>query len=84
VGVVYDPALEERLHENPDHWSGPIYFCRADRRLWVPKRYGLGWTINVGHPSGGWTLCGLFLTIILLQAAIVVIVGVVRRDHCNC
>ena len=23
-----------------------IYFNKLDNRLWVPKRYGLGWTLN--------------------------------------
>ncbi|MGO9838019.1 MAG: DUF5808 domain-containing protein [Polyangiaceae bacterium] len=30
------------------HWL--FYSNAGDRRLWVPKRYGIGWTVNFGHP----------------------------------
>lgn len=36
-----------------DNWSHPkfgIYFSKRDTRVWVPKKLGLGWTLNMGHP----------------------------------
>lgn len=42
----------EKLWQDSDHWSGPYYRCPEDPRLVVPKRKGVGWTINLGHPKG--------------------------------
>lgn len=42
--------------DSPDddaHWPlGLVYYNREDPRLNVPKRAGLGYTINVAHPMG--------------------------------
>lgn len=49
--------------ENPANWSDSVvglYFSKRDPRTWVPKRPpGIGWTLNLGHPSGAWWLVGL-------------------------
>lgn len=35
------------------HWkAGFVYVNRNDAALLVPKRFGVGWTINLGHPAG--------------------------------
>jgi uncharacterized membrane protein len=31
-------------------YHGLYYSSANDRRLWVPKRYGVGWTVNFAHP----------------------------------
>jgi uncharacterized membrane protein len=47
----------------------PLYYANAnDRRLWVPKLTGLGWTINFAHPLG-WPM--LFLLLAVPIAAVV-------------
>jgi uncharacterized membrane protein len=33
-------------------WRGAFYADREDRRLFVPKRFGIGWTLNLGRPAG--------------------------------
>ena len=40
------------FHCDPDNWKlGIFYFCRADQRIFVPKRLRLlGWTINFARP----------------------------------
>jgi len=45
------PTLDS-FHSDPANWKfGIFYFCRADRRILVPKRIrGLGWTINFARP----------------------------------
>jgi hypothetical protein len=51
----------------PDHaWKvgGLFYFNRNDPAIWVEKRVGLGYTLNIGN-SGAWLLIGMmFLPII--------------------
>jgi uncharacterized membrane protein len=32
--------------------AGSIYVNPADPALFVPKRFGVGWTVNLGHPGG--------------------------------
>jgi len=54
----------EKLWQDSTHWSGAYYRCPEDPRLVVPRRKGVGWTINLGHPKGRASLtmlviCGL-------------------------
>ena len=35
-----------------ENWHGPFYASRRDRRAFVPKRVGIGWTANFAHPVG--------------------------------
>ena len=47
------------------HWYlGIFYFNPKDKRIFVPKRYGFGWTNNCGNP----------FSIVMLLAVIVIIV----------
>jgi uncharacterized membrane protein len=40
-----------------------LYYANAnDRRLWVPKLSGMGWTINFSHPLG-WPMMLLLLAV---------------------
>lgn len=54
--IVYGVALlmgyrgKEPLR-NPPGWRGFIYADRGDPALLVPKRYGVGYTVNFGHPA---------------------------------
>ena len=51
------------------HWlGGLVYSNPADSRLLVPKRAGVGMTLNVGHPGG------LALAISLLVLVVVAVV----------
>jgi uncharacterized membrane protein len=33
-------------------WWGPFYINKNDKRLFLPKRWGWGVTINLGRPAG--------------------------------
>lgn len=41
-------------------YRGFFYYDRDDRRLWVPKLLGIGWTINFAHPLA-WPMMALLL-----------------------
>ena len=60
--------------EDP-RWNGPFYTDPRNPALFVRKRYGFGWTINLGHPWGRPLLVALFL---IPVAAVVVISLLVR------
>ncbi len=36
-----------------EYWNGGgFYYNRDDKRVWVPRPRGGGWTINTAHPAG--------------------------------
>jgi len=50
--------------QNNNHWRlGVFYFNRQDRRLLVPKRHGIGMTLNFGHLAA-WVIIGLIVLLI--------------------
>lgn len=55
---------------NETHWKGGVlYFNREDAALFVPKRLGFGWTLNMAQPAA-WLLMGLVLAIALVPLAL--------------
>jgi uncharacterized membrane protein len=60
------------FRDDDRYWSGGIlYHNPDDPALFVPKRYGLGWTLNFGHPRST-----LFLISILLVPPVLLILTV--------
>jgi uncharacterized membrane protein len=54
--AAYAVALFARFRgkdplRNPSGWRAVFYADRDDPALLVPKRYGIGYTINLGHPA---------------------------------
>ncbi len=50
------------FRDDDRYWyAGFCYYNPADPALFVPKRFGGGWTVNFGHPGGK-----LFLIVIVL------------------
>ncbi|MFG1644623.1 DUF1648 domain-containing protein [Amycolatopsis sp. NPDC049252] len=48
-------------HRDDDkYWRGGLFYVnRDDHALWVPRRFGLGWTLNLGNPRTGMLLAGV-------------------------
>jgi uncharacterized membrane protein len=55
-------------HRDDDRywWGGLFYVNREDYALWIPRRFGLGWTLNFGNPRAA-----------MLLAAVVALIGLV-------
>ena len=52
---------------NPTNWRLGMFYCnRQDRRLFVPKRYGLGWTVNFAN-IWVWLLVGLIVFVLMAR-----------------
>jgi uncharacterized membrane protein len=50
--------------DDDEHWKGGLFYVnRDDPALVVPRRFGLGWTINFGRPAGTALTILLFLVI---------------------
>jgi len=50
---------------------GLIYVNPEDTRLWVPKRYGGGWTFNFAHPRAKVYMVLLLALPLVLTAVLV-------------
>ncbi|MHB1629310.1 MAG: DUF1648 domain-containing protein [Bacilli bacterium] len=51
-------------------WKGGVfYYNPEDPAFWVPKRFGVGWTINFAHP-GSWVVIAVFLLAVLSPVAV--------------
>jgi uncharacterized membrane protein len=70
------------LHDDDRYWYGLFYNNPDDPALFVPKRYGRGWTINFGHPQGKLVMIGtLLLPLVLLILSILLTGGVPTGCH---
>lgn len=64
-----DDAL---ARDDDSHWYlGTLYFNRDDPSIIVPKRFGIGWTINHARPAA-WALIGV---IVLVTALFCLLMG---------
>lgn len=60
------------------YWkAGLVYVNRRDPALLVPKRFGVGWTINLGHPAG--VAIGVVILLIIAGSITLAIVTGSRR-----
>lgn len=60
-----DSGLTHR--DDDKYWRGGlIYINREDHTLLVPRRFGLGWTLNFGNPGAAILMAGVVALISLL------------------
>ena len=61
-GAEFDAPL---LFDDDEHWIlGIIYFNRDDASVFLPERFGIGWTLNMARPAAwGIVIGGALLTI---------------------
>ncbi|WP_026554473.1 DUF1648 domain-containing protein [Arthrobacter sp. 35W] len=53
-----DTGLTHR--DDDKYWRGGLFYInREDHSLLVPRRYGLGWTLNFGNPRAAMILAGV-------------------------
>ncbi len=57
------------VDKEPSHWKfGLFYYNKEDKRIFPPKRFGFGWTVNFANP--------LSVSVFLL---ILIIIGLISR-----
>jgi len=54
--------------------AGVFYYNPNDTRLWVEKRSGMGWTLNMARGASWWVLAGL-MAFIALDVLIALLIG---------
>jgi uncharacterized membrane protein len=61
-GDETDTGLTHR--DDDRYWRGGLFYInREDRSLLVPRRFGLGWTLNFGNPRTAMLLAGVLALI---------------------
>lgn len=68
---------EELLVDDDQYWERGYYYNPDDPHLFVEKRVGYGWTVNVARPFGR-VLNGLIVAVLIAVAALAV--GLMRFD----
>ena len=64
------------FRDDDRYWSAGIFYNNPDDpALFVPKRFGLGWTLNFGHPQAKLVLIGVLVVILVLSLLPVLISG---------
>ncbi len=59
--------------DDDSYWKlGMFYYNPHDPSIWVPKRFGVGWTINFGRPAG-------FAIIIALAAFVIIVKFILKK-----
>jgi uncharacterized membrane protein len=67
-----DGQFSDPLYSDDDrYWYGFFYNNPDDPNPLVPKRYGLGWTINFGHPAGK-LIAAVMVGMLLLPIALAI------------
>ncbi len=62
--------LPHNNNSNPKHWKLKVfYFNRDDSRVFVPKRFGYGWTLNFAKPASYVILFAIVVIAILVAWA---------------
>ncbi|MEO6115099.1 MAG: DUF5808 domain-containing protein [Pseudolysinimonas sp.] len=60
------------------HWKGGfLYVNRDDPALFVPRRFGFGWTVNLGRPGGA--VLGILSILVIAGAIVAAVLGVRAR-----
>ena len=58
--LMTQDAINQSEWDDPANWTVLTYNSPRDSRIFVPKRRGLGWTLNFGQ-TGGKILFAVFL-----------------------
>lgn len=64
------------LTDDDRFWKAGIFYCNpADASLFLPERFGIGWTLNWGRPAAWAILVGFVLVVAGFIAAVLLLVG---------
>ena len=67
------------FRDDDRYWYGGLFYNNPDDpAMFVPKRFGLGWTLNFGHPRAKLfliTILVLILVLVLIPPLLVTLLG---------
>jgi uncharacterized membrane protein len=77
------PARGPIYRDDDRYWlGGLIYYNPDDPDAFIPKRYGMGWTVNFAHPAGKLILA-VMIILILLPIALAIFVPGFAASGCH-
>lgn len=66
------------FRDDDRYWPGGFFYNNPDDpALFVPKRYGLGWTMNFGHPQAKLVMIGMLVVFLVLTLLPILFSGIV-------
>ena len=68
--IAMSASNPQNASQSNSGWYGPFYSSRQDRRVWVRKRWGYGWTFNFARP-GTYAILLAILVVPLVIGALV-------------
>jgi hypothetical protein len=66
-----DESKPNQTNDDQQHWKNGIYNNPDDPRIWVPKRYGVGYTLNTGSRKGKRFFYGTLIAVGIILVAVV-------------
>ena len=66
-----DESKPNQTSNKEQHWKNGIYNNPDDPRVWVPKRYGVGYTLNTGSRKGKRFFVGTLIAVGILLLLVI-------------
>jgi hypothetical protein len=66
-----DEPKPKQTNDDDQYWKHGIYNNPNDPRVWVGKRYGIGYTYNIGSPKGKRFFYGTLIAIGIILLAVI-------------
>ncbi len=85
VNSPIDREPSSEIFRNDDrYWYGGFFYSNPDDpALFVEKRYGLGWTLNFGHPQAKLVLIAMLLVTLVFGVILPVLVSGAAPIGCH-
>lgn len=80
-----EPQDTDIIYRDDDrYWyGGMFYYNPDDPAMFVPRRFGLGWTINFGNPRGRLFMIVILLMVLLFGVIIPVLAPGTASNGCH-
>lgn len=66
----------ELLSDDDEHWKlGVLYVNQEDASVFLPKRFGFGWTLNFARPAAWAIVVGFVVLTVAFVVAVFILVG---------
>ncbi|HET8912987.1 MAG TPA: DUF5808 domain-containing protein [Ktedonobacteraceae bacterium] len=83
IPVDHHPA-RPIFRDDDRYWSGGLLYNNPDDPdLFVSKRFGIGWTLNFGHPQSKLVIIGTLLFPLILTLLGVLLTGSLHPNGCH-
>jgi uncharacterized membrane protein len=77
-------SIDAVFRDDDRYWSGGVLYNNPDDlAVFVPKRFGLGWTVNIGRPQGKLFLVGTLLLPVALALLGILFPGLNNSYGCH-